>query len=75
MAFRKLRADRHEVLYEDKEVDFLQLLTLDVEHDRDDEDSIIRVMWMLQRPDLDAETLSKQLDIDKVKEIHKRKAQ
>ena len=30
---------------------------------------------MLQRPDLDAETLSKQLDIDKVKEIHKRKAQ
>ena len=75
VAFRKLRADRHEVLYEDKEVDFLQLLTLDVEHDRDDEDSIIRVMWMLQRPDLDAETLSKQLDIDKVKEIHKRKAQ
>lgn len=32
-------------------------------------------MWMLQRPDLDADTLSKQLDIDKVRKIHKRKAQ
>ena len=75
MMFREDQGDRHEVLYEDEQVDFLQLLTLDVEHDRDDEDSIIRVMWMLQRPDLDADTLSKQLDIDKVKKYHKRKAQ
>ena len=32
-------------------------------------------MWMLQRPDLDADTLSKQLELDKNKKIHKRKTE
>ena len=63
------------MLYEDQQVDFLQLLTLDVKHDRDDEDTIMRVMWMLQRSDLDEDTLSKQLDIDKLHKTHKRKAE
>ena len=75
VAFRENDADQHEVHYDDGDRDYLQLETLHVRHSRGDEETTCRVMWMLQRPDLDAETLSKQLELDKFKTIHKRKAE
>ena len=75
MAFRENDGDRHEVSYGDGEIDYMQLETLHVRHDRPDEETLIRVMWMLQRSDLDEDTLSKQLDIDKLHKTHKRKAE
>ena len=42
----------------------MQLETLHVRHDRPDEETLIRVMWMLQRSDLDPDTLSKQLPVE-----------
>ena len=75
VAFRENDADRHEVNYRDGETDYIQLETLNVRHSRGDEETTCRVMWMLQRPDLDVDTLSKQLELDKNKKIHKRKAE